>query len=404
MALVAQIKNLVNDAVKDALGKNADLTELDSSDVVSLGKALSTYDAYDGFYKSLVNRIVRTIYFIRTYEANDRHILRDEHEYGAFVQKVYYEAPEATDNPTFAVANDSGTYSQQSPYDVEAVVKVSSLIFGGQGTWTLEVIRPEEQIKTAFTSNGEMMSFIDGIYVAVENRFKLEQERLVAVAVNTAIANSLNHKKARNLLAEYNTKHADATLTVEKALESADFLKYATKEINRTIKNMGNMSTVFNADGYETFTSKDKLVVEMLDEFASATATYLEADTYHKELVALPMYDSVSFWQSSGSDYDFAQCSSIKMKGENLITDDNSTGEVSQSGIICFLHDVENVAAEFGNRRTWEIWNPRSEVMVHGEKARKGFAVDGHANAYVFYIAESAEGTNLEGVEENPVG
>lgn len=404
MTLVAQIKNLVNDAVKDALGKNADLTELDSSDVVSLGKALSTYNAYDGFYKSLVNRIVRTIYFIRTYEANDRHILRDEHEYGAFVQKVYYEAPEATDNPTFAVANDSGRYSQQSPYDVEAVVKVSSLIFGGQGTWTLEVIRPEEQIKTAFTSNGEMMSFIDGIYVAVENRFKLEQERLVAVAVNTAIANSLNHKKARNLLAEYNTKHADATLTVEKALESADFLKYATKEINRTIKNMGNMSTVFNADGYETFTSKDKLVVEMLDEFASATATYLEADTYHKELVALPMYDSVSFWQSSGSEYDFAQCSSIKMKGENLITDDNLTGEVSQSGIICFLHDVENVAAEFGNRRTWEIWNPRSEVMVHGEKARKGFAVDGHANAYVFYIAESAEGTNLEGVEENPVG
>ena len=31
--------------------------------------------------------------------------------------------------------------------------------------------------------------------------------------------------------------------------------------------------------------------------------------------------------------------------------------------------------------------NPRSEVVVHGEKAEKGFAVDDHANAVVFYLA-----------------
>lgn len=387
MALISQIANLVNDAVKDALGKSTDITQLDTSDIVSIGKAISAYDAYEPFYKSLTNRIVQTIYFIRTYKGSKRSVLRDEHEYGAFVQKVYYEMPDAVDNPTYEVAQNDGSYKQTSPYDVENVVKVTALIYGGQGTWTLEIIRPEEQIKSSFLSEANMMSFIDGIYIAVENKFKLEEERITALAVNTAMASAINGKKARNLLAEYNTLTGEA-LTVAKCMSDAGFLKFACKEIKDTIDEMENMSTLFNVDGYETFTTKENLVVEMLSKFTSASEVYLEADTYHKELVALPKFEKVSFWQTSGTSFAFDDVSKISLKGDNLITDDNATGEVVQGGIICFLHDTENVAAYFGNRRTWEIWNPRSEVMVHGEKARKGYAVDKHANSYVFYVAE----------------
>lgn len=387
MAIVKQIFNLVNDAVKDAIGNTEGLTQVDTSDVVSLGKAISAYDAYEQFYKSLTNRIVKTIYFVRTYKGSPRSVLRDEHNYGAFIQKVYYEMPTATANPTYAIGKDEG-YKQQSPYDVEAVINVSSLIYGSQGTWTIEIIRPEEQIKTAFLNESNMMSFIDGIYTQVQNTFTLEEERLVALAVNTSIANSINGKKARNLLAEYNTQNPTETLTVGTCLRNTDFLKYATKEINRTISNMAMMSTVYNVDSYPTFTTRDNLVIEMLTEFDSAAKTYLQADTFHKELVSLPNFESVPYWQSSGKHFLFEDCSKISIKGDNLITDENLTGEVVQGGIICFLHDIENVAAYFGNKKTWELYNPRSEVYIHGEKARKGFAVDSHANSYVFYIAE----------------
>lgn len=379
--LIHQIKDIVNDSVADALGKNAQITELDSSDIVSLGKAISQFDAYEGFFKSLTNRIVRTIYFIRTYKGSSRNVLRDEHEYGAFVQKVYYEMPEAVDNPTWNIPNGSDAYVQSSPYDVQTTVAVSSLIFGGKGTWSIEIVRPVEQIKTAFLSPSEMGAFIDGIYIAVENAFNLEEERLIALAVNTAMADAIDGGNARNLLAEYNTAHPNNTLTVAKALESADFLKYASMEINRTIKNMGTMSVAFNKAGYTTFTPKDRLVVEMLAEFASASEMYLQADTFHNELVKLPNYEEIPFWQSSGASFAFADCSKIS------VANDAFTNAVTQSGIICFLHDIENVAAYFGSRRTWEMFNPRSEVMIHGEKAEKGFAVDGHANAVVFYIA-----------------
>lgn len=389
--LVKQVYNIVNDAVADALGKNATATNLDSSDIVSLGKAISEFDAYEGFFSALANRIVRTIYFVRMYEGSYRNVLRDEHEFGAFIQKVYYEMPNAVENPTWNIPNGNGQYVQASPYDVQATVGVSALIYGGKGTWSIEIVRPLEQIKTAFLDNAAMMSFIDGIYMTVENAFRVEEERIVALAVNTAMADSLSGGKARNLLAEYNMAHPSATLSVSSALESADFLKYASKEINRTMKNMSKMSTIFNKAGYNTFTSREKLVVEMLAEFASASEMYLQADTFHDELVKLPGYEEVPFWQTSGTSFAFDDCSTISITNDAFIDedDDSSTGEVTQSGIICFLHDIENVAAYFGRRRTWELWNPRSEVMVHGEKAEKGFAVDSHANAVVFYIADN---------------
>ena len=383
---VKQISNIVNDSVKDALGKVDGVTKLNSSDIVSLGKAIANFNAYEGFFDSLVNRLVKTVYFIRTYEGSSRSVLRDEHEYGAFVQRVYYEMPDAVDNPTWAIPDGSGVYQQTSPYDVKGTVGVSALIFGGKGTWTLEIVRPVEQIKTAFTDPSSMSAFIEGIYLAIENTFKLEEERLVALAVNTAMADAISGGKSRNLLLEYNTKMG-TQLTVAQALTTADFLRFASMEINRTVNNMGVMSTAYNKAGYSTFTSKENMVVEMLSQFASASDMYLQSDTFHNELTKLPNYESVPFWQSSGKSFAFDDCSKISVINDDLVTTENQTGEVTQSGIICFIHDVENVACYFGNRRSWELFNPRSEVMIHGEKAERGFAVDGHANAVVFYMA-----------------
>lgn len=385
--LVKQIYNVVNDAVKDALGKTEALTELDSTDLVSLGKKIDAYDAYEGFYKSLVNRLVKTVYFVRTYEGSRRSVLRDEHEFGAFVQKVYYTMPDAVPNPTWDIPQED-TYGQASPYDVEGTVAVSSIVFGGKGTWSIEIIRPVEQIKSAFLDNASMMRFIDGIYLAIENAFKVQEEKITALAVNTAMAQSLNAGISRNLLKEYNDNHADTPIdSISDAMESPAFLKYASMEINRTIDNMKVMSTVYNAAGYETFTDRENLVVEMLSHFASASDMYLQADTFHNELTKLPNFEKVPYWQASGKNFGIDECSAIKIKHTDLITESNETGVVEQGGIICFVHDIENVACYFGNRRTWEMFNPRSEVMIHGEKAEKGYAVDDHANAVVFYMA-----------------
>ena len=92
--------------------------------------------------------------------------------------------------------------------------------------------------------------------------------------------------------------------------------------------------------------------------------------------------------EASGDAFSFSDCAAINIK--------NGSNEVSQTGIISFIHDIENVAAYFGDRKSWEMVNPRSDVVIHGEKAQKGFAVDNHANAVVFYLAAAGTASLAE--------
>lgn len=393
MALVKQVPTILNDTLKAVLGQNAP-AQVDTNTFVSMGQKIAEMDTYDLFYKELVNRIVKTVYFIRSYNGNTRNILRDEHEYGAFIQKVYYTMPEASENPIFEVAQgslDGDTvtgYKQQSPYDIEQTVAVKSLVYGGRGAWSLEIIRPLSQIKSAFLSYDAMQAFIDGIYIAVNNRYELDVESLTNMAANTSIARCIADGRARNLLSEYNTA-TERTLTVNQALRDVEFLKYATQEIKQTIDNMQKMSTVFNGAKYATFTSRDNLVVEVLSKFASYVDTYLQSDTFHNELTALPRYESIPYWQGSGTAFAFEDISKIDVKNDGLNVTSHESDTVTQTGIIAVLRDIENVAAYFSDRETWEMVNPRSGVMIHGENAQKGFAVDNFANSMVFYMAEA---------------
>lgn len=400
MALVEQISQIVQDSVNDALGGAATLAApRNTSDFVKMGEAIASANVYDLWFNSLVNRIVKTIFAVRGYTPQSRGILRDEDEFGAFKQKVHYRLAGAVDNPAFEIPEvdtQKGTrsYTQSSPYDVDTTMEIVTMIFGGQGTWSIEIVRPSEQIKTAFLSAAEMAQFIDGIYVYIENSLALQIERVEALADNTGIAYTLKKGRAINLLAAYNaTLPAGATaLTVATALQSPDFLRFAGLQIRNTLKYMRRMSTVFNAGGMPKFTPDDRVIVEMLTQFVSATATNMESDTYHNELVSLPGYREIEYWQTPGAAFAFADTSKISIQNESLIvnpTDESDTGVVTQSGIIAFIKDIDAVAANFGYRRSWEHYNDRDDVYVHGEQARKGFAVDPNENMVVFYIANA---------------
>lgn len=402
MAIVNQIASILNDVIEDMTGQSASIQTIDTTDIVSMGKSIANMDLTESFFGKLVNRIAKTVYFIRVYNPKrSRGILRDEHEYGAFVQKVYYTAPDLVNNPEQSVATWSGSpptasYAQHSPYGVTAVVAVDAKIFGGQGTFALEIVRPVDQIRTAFLSDAEMMRFIDGIYLAIENKIKLAEEGLVSEAICTAMAADINGGNVRNLLTEYNTLYPDAAITDEEvALSDPDFLKYAAREINKCVNYMQDMSTAYNIGGYLTFTDKENLKVEVLNDFDSAMNCYLLSDTFHESLVSLDDgYEVVNKWQFTGqSGHGFSNTSKIKVQHDDFIVEvTNPSGVIAQDGIIAFVHDIEHVAAYFGHRRSWEIFNPRDDVYVHGETARKGYAVDPNANGIVFvckYVSQA---------------
>lgn len=385
MAFINQIYSLVNDAAAQVLGKDSPAVE-NTTGLVDLGSALTDKQLVDHFYHELVNRIYRTRYMVRSKARKDRKVLRDTTEYGAYTQRVYYELPDAVANQTYTIPQlDQGeidSYNQASPYAINQTVAISSMIFGVKGTWSIEVIRPVEQIKMAFLSASEMAGFIDGIYVTIDNAMKIQEEAVEAAAVNTGIAQAIAAGRGRNVLGEYNVLHSGSPITsVEAANESADFHRYVVREILKTISQLKDMSVKFNAAGYATYTDESNMIVELLNEFASNNAIYLQSDTFHNELVALPNYDTVNFWQSLG-DTKFDDTSKIIVQNSGI----NSGNAVTVNGVIANIRDIEAVAAHFDNIRRYEKFNERSEVMIDMLKADRGYAVDDHMNNVVFYM------------------
>ena len=389
-----QISSILNDVIEDLTGQSSSQQTISTTDIVSMGKDIANLNLTEGFFGSLINRLAKTVYFVRNYDGKGtRGILRDEHEFGAFVQKVYYTAPDLENNSEYGIPQyTSGAisgYQQSSPYDVETTVAVTAKIFSAQGTYELSIVRPVDQIRTAFLSNAEMIRFIDGIYLTIENKMKLAEEALVSTAITTAMAMDINGGKVRNLLTEYNTLYPDAAITDEEvAMTDPDFLKYAAKQINQTVGYMQDMSEAYNVGGYMTFTDRDNMRLEMLQDFASSLDTYLYSDTFHKDLVELKGFEKWNKWAWTGNaGGSFATNSAIKVQHDDFIVAvTNPTGVIAQDGIVAFVHDVEHVAAYFGHRRSWEVYNPKDDVYVHGETARKGYAVDPNANGVVFIV------------------
>lgn len=379
-----QIYSMVNSAGQEALGKDA-ITVKDTSTLVAFGnQVMSSSTNKEKFYNALVDRIAKTVVAVREYKAKKRRVRKDEIEWGIAIQKISFKDRKAVENPSWETA------TQADPFDVEIQTEAVQTLFYAMSTYSFEDSLPDTQLFTAFTNGAAMGAFIAGIYTNMNNFMELSMENMDNLAVATNIASVLANGKAsqkRNVLAEYNTKFSKS-LTVATCDADIEFLKYTTREILTATKNVQKPSHAFNnSTDITRHTPADKLVCEILGLFASAADTYLQADTYHNELVSLPAYEEVTYWQGSGQGgFLFADVSSINVKNTNI-----QANAVKQSGIIAFIHDEDSCGSIITRRRSNSIYNPRAERFNIFEKCDMGYMCDPSENAIVFYVADVSE-------------
>ena len=379
MATFNQIYTMVNDATAQMYGSEA-ITVKDTSSLVSLGeKVLSSETDKDVFFKTLVDRIARTIVAIREFETKERSVKRDAVNWGLFVQKISYKKKTAVENPSYDFT------TQENPFDVKPSTEIIQKIFGENiGVWSYEDVIPYDQMFTAFNSAAEMGAVIAGIYTNINNEYTMAKAALENLAVDTLIAGVIKKGKAtqkRNVLAEFNTANG-TSLTAPQALKNADFIKYVNREIYTTIGFMQEANELYNLENIIRQTPKDKLVVEILGMYASASAVYLEADTYHNELVKLPRYEEVNYWQGMGTEASFEDVSTIKIKNTGIDAE-----EISQSGIIACIHDYDAVASFVDKPEVGFMPNPRQRCLNVFYQAARNYGVDLSEKCVVFYMA-----------------
>ena len=379
MSTVAQIYSIINEVSKQAFGEKA-VAVVDSGSFVSLGdKVLSSSTDKELFTNTLVDRIGNTVFSVRQYEGKANGMVRHPFEYGCILQKIYIDLPEAKQNNAWEIGK--GDYTPSYAPVIKPTVKQK--LFDKIATWELDVTIPDFMLRTAFTNETAMATFIDAIFVAMSNMMEVALEQNANMIRANAIARKLSSVKPCakiNLLTQYNTL-TNAGLTVASAMRDTNFLKWASMQIDLWTKRFSNMNSVFNEEGYRRHTTKSEIVLDVLQDFASSVNSFLQSDTYHNEVTALPRYNEVAYWQGAGEAFDFDSVSSINVKLTDQLT-------VNEKGIVAIAYDYEAMGVTIKERRSTTERNNKDEYTNYYEKANIGSFVDLSEQIIVFYLKE----------------
>lgn len=381
---VEQIYTLVNEVCAQALGENA-VEATDLTGLVAMGDAvLSSETSVDAFNKTLVDRIGRIVISSRAYNREGIDIMMNTFEYGCIMQKITVQPMDAVEAPQWSL-----TAGQSVEQYTIVKADVKQKLFDGLTAWEIDITIPDMQLKSAFTSPEAMAAFIDSIFTAMSNSLELQLERTSEMAVANFIAEKIYAQAqstndgihAVHLLQAYNAE-SGKSLKAAEALRDLDFYKYASRQINLFIDRFRKMSKLFNVDKFARFTPRDLVRVTMLADFTTGADYYLQSDTFHDELTALPLYREIPFWQGSGTDYTYANTSTI-----DITTSDGH--EVKQDGVICLINDIEAIGMTCDNRRVRSSPpNGRGEYTNYFSKADIRYYNDLSENAIVFTVTD----------------
>ena len=380
---VTQIKDLVNSSLKELNGSSVLLKE-DLSNVVDVGTEIFDTDNVDNFVKKLIDRVGNTVFNTRIYQGSAPSVLMSSWEFGSVLEKVDSELPDVEENDSWSLENGKD-YSPNIFYQP----KVSAKFFNSKVTFDIPISFTRMQVKSAFNSASELNGFLSMLMNGVQNAMTVHLDGLIMKTINNMTATVLNGKKGLqvvNLLDGYNA-NSTTKLTAQNALQNADFIKYANLVINTYRDRISKLSTLFNQGGKSKFTPLANQHLVVLSDLASASKVYLESETLHDDNVKITNYDTVPYWQGSGTTYSFDDVSSIDV----AIKDGKSTKEIKASGILGVLFDTNAVGVTCQNQRVTTNYNPRAEFYTNFTKFDAGYYNDLNENFIVFTVKNLAE-------------
>lgn len=361
-----QVYQYTNDALKNVLGENATLVAEDFKNIVDIGTNLANADKLDAFYRSIHDTLVKNIYVNRPYNGLFPTIFRESWEWGSIIGKIDADLLDATTNEAWELVNGSSI----DPFVIN-IPKVEQRFFNKGVTFEIDVTKPESQVKGAFASLESLNAFYSMIDTQVRNSMELRIEKLVFATIDNMIAVTINtNASARcvHLLTKYKAVHPNdagiQALTSTDAMEDAGFLRYASKVMSLYPKRMARYSVLFNEAGKTRHTSTDMLHVIVHTDFAKSIETNLQSETYHKNLVELPRYEEVPYWQGSGDDYDLTETEKIDV---TAVKPDGNGGEttisVQEDNIVAVMFDHDALGVFKPERKVKTEYNGKGEYF-----------------------------------------
>lgn len=388
---VTQVYEILNDITKEILGETAIVNE-DLSNVVEIGESFQNVGGLDNFVRSLNDHIGRMVFVNRVYGGRAPRVLMDGWEFGSILEKVRANMPEAAENASWDL-QDGQSYDPNVFYKPSVEVT----FWNHRVTFEIPISLTERQVKSAFSNATQLNAFFSMIQTAIQNSMTVKLDSLIMRTINAGIGETMadafstgnygsgSTNRAVNLLYLYNTTYnaGGTALAAADAMSSKDFLRFAAYQLMLWSDRLEVISRLFNVNGTDKFTPKDRQRIVLLSEFKRAADVYLQSDTFHDELTRLPASDAVTYWQGSGTGYAFADTSKIDIK--------TPTGKtVAASGILGVIFDRDALGVANLDRRVTTNYNPKAEFWNQWHKMDAGYFLDMSENMVVFYVADAA--------------
>jgi hypothetical protein len=293
-----QIYSIVNDAIAQAVGEAA-LASIDTKNFASLGSVvLSSSTNTECFLNTLAQRIGRTIYRFRAYNNKFSDMIISDMQWGAIMQKIRVEMPEAVSDPTYSLTDGESI----DPYIV-AKPKAHQKLFVARTPYMFQITIQRETLREAFLSAEAMGSFVALIFGEVRNAIELSLENLGRLTLSVAMSETSDANSQRiHLVTEYNAEHnleGDDALTASTAIYNADFLRYVIYRINNVVDMLQDMSVQFCDGDLPTFTNKENMRIRVLSAFQRRLETCVEYASFHDQFTSIDnAYSTINFWQS----------------------------------------------------------------------------------------------------------
>lgn len=288
---VNQIYDLCNQIFQQMTGRT-DIAAVDSASLVAMGNEVSNLGKNDLWLNTLARRIGLTIDSYRVYRNSFSDLYRTQVEWGALVQKLSVEMPDAVADDMYKVGQMNG---QALDHYIINNPKAKQKIFDKETPYSFFITMQEKMLTEAFLNAGAMASFVNQVFGKVQNKIEVVLEDLARVALVNMMCN-LSTKQEIKLVTLYNSKTGSA-LNPQTALFDPAFMRFAIGMMNNIASKLETMSVLFNTDGYDRFTPKSEQRFYVLADFITQLETVVQYAAFNPQYVNKSVDIAVPYWQ-----------------------------------------------------------------------------------------------------------
>lgn len=388
------IADILKAAIKQSTGSEA-VDSLDLSGIVDIGTDANIIGSREQFTKALINVLMKNWFTDSKYRTQYFDpFFQDSDKFGAIVQAISIEVPEVQEASNWKDFGPDTAHGQTATVGVYTIhlPQISTNYYGKSVSWSIPITITGSQWDTAFNSESEIRTFVNYILMCIDNAIIVHLEDLDNANRNNFMGEKIHyagtvgatgvHKV--NLVELYVNEMGNpaANYTVEDYLANVNAMRHGSEKLRLFKKYFGKMSRKYNVGGKMRFTPSERIVLQVLTFFDERMATVALSDTYHKELVEMPNFQSVPYWQGVGtSDNDFDEISKIEVKTANGDT-------VEQSGIVAFMCDQWGVMHTIKEKRVGVQKFDIENLTLYEYQFRDMYMNDLTMNAVVFTLED----------------